>query len=78
MEQRLHETTRFLKSSKSIKMLGLELKVFETISKLRATELGKGMHWVSHDGHECHKEALCSRVALLRRWSLVYSTNRFL
>ncbi|KAH0285505.1 putative multidrug resistance protein, partial [Aureobasidium sp. EXF-3399] len=45
MEQRLHETTRFLKSSKSIKMLGLESMVFETISKLRATELGKGMHW---------------------------------
>ncbi|KEQ69415.1 P-loop containing nucleoside triphosphate hydrolase protein [Aureobasidium namibiae CBS 147.97] len=48
MEQRLHETTRFLKSSKSIKMLGLESMVFETISKLRATELGKGMHWMIH------------------------------
>ncbi|KAL1311447.1 hypothetical protein AAFC00_001607 [Neodothiora populina] len=51
MERRIHETTRFLQSSKSIKMPGLEDKVSETIASLRAAELRKGVHWVSRTIH---------------------------
>jgi len=35
-------------------MLGLEPEVFESISKLRMTELGKFMHWVSYAGYQGH------------------------